>query len=96
MTVDQPDRRAMECAGWRTLLDYRENQVRDDEGMLIAVVPRWTAEAERDAPNGRPEETLYASATASSREEAWAQVRRATAIAVQRAMRPYDGARDFA
>ncbi|MCU1368641.1 MAG: hypothetical protein JWL72_4212 [Ilumatobacteraceae bacterium] len=86
----------MECAGWRTLLDYRENHVRDDEGVLIAVLPRWTAEAERDAPSGHPEEALYASATASSREEAWRQVRRATAQAVQRAMRPYDGARDFA
>ena len=93
MTVDHPDRRALECAGWRTLLDYRENHVRDDEGTLLAVVPRWTAEAERLDDADRAERIVVASATASSREEVWAKLRRATTVA---GLRPYDGANDFA
>ncbi|MCU1396561.1 MAG: hypothetical protein JWM34_4989 [Ilumatobacteraceae bacterium] len=88
MTVDQPDRRALECAGWRTLLDYRENHVRDDEGTLVAVVPRWTAEAEREHDS----RTVVASATASSIDEVWARLRQATVYAGRR---PYDGAADF-
>jgi hypothetical protein len=93
MTVDQPDRRALECAGWRTLLDYRENHVRDDEGTLLAVVPRWTAEAERLDEAQRPSQMVVASATAGSLDEAWSKLRRATSMAGRR---PYDGAADFA
>lgn len=93
MAVDHPDRRWLECAGWRTLLDYRENHVRDDEGTLLAVVPRWTAEAEWLDVVSRPERVVVASATASSLDEAWARLRRATSIA---GLRPYDGANDFA
>ena len=88
MAVDHPDRRALECAGWRTLLDYRENQVRDDEGTLVAVVPRWTAEAERFDIHAGPPSVVVASATAGSRDEVWTKLRRATAIA---GLRPYDG-----
>jgi hypothetical protein len=45
--VAQADRRALERAGWRTLLEYREDQARDGDGMLVGVVPTWVAEAER-------------------------------------------------
>lgn len=47
------DRRTLELAGWRTLLEYRENHVRDQDGTLLAVLPQWTGEAERDNPAGR-------------------------------------------
>jgi hypothetical protein len=40
------DRRLLERAGWRTLLAYREDQVRDADGTLVAVRARWIAEAE--------------------------------------------------
>jgi hypothetical protein len=91
MTVDHPDRRALECSGWRTMLDYSENHVRATDGTLIAVVPRWTAEAERaDSSNAR--RGIVATATGATRAEAWAQLRAATA-------RPrvalYDCANDF-
>jgi hypothetical protein len=46
--VLQPsDRRALERAGWRTTLDYRENHVRSLDGRLLRVEPIWIAEAER-------------------------------------------------
>jgi len=88
MVVDQPDRRALECSGWRTMLDYTENHVRATDGTLLAVVPRWTAEAER-AERTR---TRVATATAATRDEAWAELRRAASMAD---LRPYDCAEDF-
>ena len=48
--IAHSDRRALELAGWRTLLEYRENHVRDQDGTLLAVVPQWTGEIERDNP----------------------------------------------
>ena len=45
--IEPADRRALERAGWRTTLDYRENHVRARDGRLLEVVPVWTAEAER-------------------------------------------------
>ena len=71
MIVDQPDRRTLECSGWRTMLDYTENHLRATDGTLLAVIPRWTAEAER--ADLTP--TRVASATATTRNEAWAQLR---------------------
>ncbi len=43
-----PDRRrrALEDAGWRTWLTYRENHRRDDAGRMVAVDERWVAEME--------------------------------------------------
>lgn len=68
--LEPADRRALERAGWRTTLEYRENHVRGRDGTLIEVVPCWTAEAERyDAG------LSYASAVAATVEEAWATVR---------------------
>lgn len=45
--LEPVDRRALERAGWRTTLDYRENHVRGLDGRLLHVEPVWTAEAER-------------------------------------------------
>ena len=63
------DRRALERRGWRTLLDYREDHIRDSDGTLVAVVPRWTAEAER--ADGR---LVTASANAGP-DEVWRRLR---------------------
>jgi hypothetical protein len=51
--IPHNDRRTLELAGWRTLLEYRENHVRDQDGTLLAVLPQWTGEAERDNAAGR-------------------------------------------
>jgi hypothetical protein len=83
MTLDQPDRRALECAGWRTLLDYRENHIRGRDGVLLDVVPCWIAEAERVR-----DRVLVASVTAPTIDDAWARLR-AAAVAAER--HPFDG-----
>ena len=71
----QPDeRRALERAGWRTTLDYRENHLRARDGRLLEVAPTWTAEAERF--DG---EVCVASAAGATPEEAWARLRDAIA-----------------
>jgi hypothetical protein len=43
-----PDRRrrALEDAGWRTWLTYRENHRRDEDGRMVAVEERWMVEME--------------------------------------------------
>src|SRR5688500_13662333 len=66
------DRRALERAEWRTLLEYREDHVRDVDGTLLAVTPCWTAEAEH--PSGA---VLAASVTAPTPDAAWARLRAA-------------------
>ena len=63
-------RRALERAGWRTWLDYCENHVRRPDGELVAIEPRWTAEAERVEG-----ERMFASATAPTIADAWAKLR---------------------
>jgi hypothetical protein len=70
VVIEPADRRALERAGWRTTLDYRENHVRARDGRLLEVVPWWTAEAERFDGN-----VAVASAMARSSEDAWAQLR---------------------
>lgn len=70
LNLEPADRRALERAGWRTTLDYRENHVRGRDGRLLEVVPAWTAEAERF--DG---ELAYASAMADTVDEAWALLR---------------------
>ncbi|MEO7371064.1 MAG: hypothetical protein ABI949_05305 [Ilumatobacteraceae bacterium] len=64
------DRRALERAGWRTMMDYRENHVRGRDGRLVAVEAVWVAEAERF--DGM---MVVASATGPNIEEAWAALR---------------------
>ena len=68
--LEPGDRRALERAGWRTTLDYRENHVRGRDGKLLEVVAVWTAEAERF--DGQ---VVVASAAGASPEEAWAALR---------------------
>ena len=74
LLVQPDDRRALERAGWRTTLDYRENHLRARDGRLLEVVPTWTAEAERF--DG---EVCVASAVGATVEEAWARLRDAIA-----------------
>jgi hypothetical protein len=68
--IDRSDRHTLERAGWRTLLEYRENHVRTPNGRLMALVPEWIAEAEM---NGDSPAVLMA--TAQSAGEAWAVLR---------------------
>jgi hypothetical protein len=70
--VQPDDRRALERAGWRTTLDYRENHLRARDGRLLEISPTWTAEAER-----YDGEVAVASAVGSTIEEAWALLRSA-------------------
>jgi hypothetical protein len=92
--VDQHDRRALERAGWRTFLAYRENHVRAWDGTLLAVTPVWVAEAER-ADRAASARAAAQQASAGTIDEAWALLRtrcadldrRATQAARQRAMR---------
>ena len=64
------DRRALERAGWRTTLDYRENHVRARDGRLLEVIPAWTAEAERF--DGY---LSFVTAVGPTADAAWAQLR---------------------
>lgn len=68
------DRRALERAGWRTFLSYRENHERGWDGTLLAVTPVWVAEAERAdrAVSARAGAVQVSAATA---DEAWARLR---------------------
>jgi hypothetical protein len=81
----QPEeRRDLERAGWRTTLDFCENNVRGRDGRLLQVQDVWHAEAERDTPRG----TVVIAATASSVEDVWAKLRRQAELAEVR--RPAD------
>ncbi len=86
MRIEQPDRRALERDGWRTLLDYRENHVRGRDGLLLHVEPCWIAEAERF--NDR---VIVASVTAATVDDAWSRLRSAVQVARRP---PYDGGGD--
>jgi hypothetical protein len=68
--IEPVDRRALERAGWRTMMDYRENHVRGRDGRLLEVEAVWVAEAERF--DGM---MVVASATGRNVEEAWAALR---------------------
>ena len=70
IVLEPADRRALERAGWRTTLEYRENHVRGRDGTLLEAVPAWTAEAERFDGG-----LAYASAVGATVDEAWALVR---------------------
>lgn len=78
--IPHNDRRTLEQAGWRTLLEYRENHVRGEDGTLLAVVPQWTGEAEREAPiSTRSSRAIRASAqvlsvTADDPAAVWAHL----------------------
>jgi hypothetical protein len=70
VTLEPADRRALERAGWRTTLEYRENHVRSRDGRLLEVEETWTAEAERF--DGAFQ---VVAADGSSADEAWAVLR---------------------
>ena len=96
--LQQADRRELERAGWRTTLEFRENNVRGRDGRLLQVEEIWHAEAERDPGSARhggqwtaPDRGVhFIFATAESVEEVWAKLRRAAELADVR--RVSDGA----
>lgn len=85
--LQQADRRDLERAGWRTTLEFRENNVRGRDGRLLQVDEIWHAEAERDpgvwqaggAGCGRGVDFIFA--TAESADEVWAKLRREAELA---------------
>lgn len=83
--LQQADRRELERAGWRTTLEFRENNVRGRDGRLLQVEEIWHAEAERDASpfHGRDgaEATDFVHATAETVDEVWATLRRRAELA---------------
>jgi hypothetical protein len=85
--LQQADRRELERAGWRTTLDFRENNVRGRDGRLLQVEEIWHAEGERHAPRERGADFIHA--TAESVDEVWAKLRRQAELAdVRRADTP--------
>jgi hypothetical protein len=64
--LEPVERRSLERAGWRTMLDYRENHVRGLDGRLLRVEPVWVAEAERYDGH-----LAFASASGDTAETAW-------------------------
>ena len=79
--LQQSDRRELERAGWRTTLEFRENNVRGRDGRLLQVEEIWHAEAERD-PGRRSVQGLdFVHATATSVDEVWSKLRRRAELA---------------
>ena len=77
----QSDRRELERAGWRTTLEFRENNVRGRDGRLLQVEEIWHAEAERPSP-GRSERGVdFIHATGESVDEVWAKLLRRSELA---------------
>jgi hypothetical protein len=73
--LQQADRRELERVGWRTTLEFRENNVRARDGRLLQVEEIWHAEAERGMArrDGGGMDLIYA--TAESVDEVWAKLR---------------------
>jgi hypothetical protein len=86
--LEQPDRRDLERAGWRTTLEFRENNVRGRDGRLLQVEEIWHAEAERDASSGAG----FIHATAESVDGVWAKLRRQAELAEVRRPAAHDRA----
>lgn len=74
--VEHHDRHALERAGWRTLLEFRENVVRDRDGALVAVDPLWVGEAERHGCASRRTRVVVATASGPTPDAVWAELRR--------------------
>jgi len=79
--LQQGDRRELERAGWRTTLDFRENNVRGRDGRLLQVEEIWHAEAERDPSDRSRGEAQFIQATAESVDGAWSKLRRQAELA---------------
>jgi hypothetical protein len=94
--LQQADRRELERAGWRTTLEFRENNVRGRDGRLLQVEEIWHAEAERDAGSRavRSRDGVdFVHATAESVDEVWAKLRRQAELAdVRRRAESFDQA----
>ncbi len=78
--LQQADRRELERAGWRTTLDFRENNLRGRDGRLLQVEEIWHAEAERD-PSRELQRVDFVHATAESVDEVWSKLRRQAELA---------------
>jgi hypothetical protein len=87
--LQQADRRELERAGWRTTLEFRENNLRGRDGRLLQVEEIWHAEAEREpaqrtAPHldhGTARGVDFIHATAESVDEVWSKLRRQAELA---------------
>lgn len=66
-------RRALEAAGWRTWLSYRENHRRDENGRMVAIDERWVVELEHVDNRTL---VVEAPSPAAAWLTAWEQVRR--------------------
>ena len=79
--LQQSDRRDLERIGWRTTLEFRENNTRGRDGRLLQVEEIWHAEAERDRSGGADRGVDFIYATAESVDEVWAKLRRQAELA---------------
>jgi len=79
--LEQADRRELERAGWRTTLEFRENNLRGRDGRLLQVEEIWHAEAERDPGQREVRGVDFVHATAESVDEAWSKLRRQAELA---------------
>ncbi len=79
--LQQADRRELERAGWRTTLEFRENNVRGRDGRLLHVEEIWHAEAERDGVARASMGVDLVHSTAESVDEVWAKLRRQAELA---------------
>lgn len=85
--LQQADRRDLERAGWRTTLEFRENNVRGRDGRLLQVEEVWHAEAERTPAGGRGGDADrvrgvdFIVATAESVDEVWSKLHREAELA---------------
>jgi len=79
--LQQTDRRELERAGWRTTLEFRENNVRGRDGRLLQVEEIWQAEAERDPVQRAASGVDFVAATAESVDEVWSKLRRRAELA---------------
>lgn len=97
-SLRQLDRSALEGAGWRTTLEFRENHVRSTNGRLVEIDTWWVAEAERerpthDAPLIDATAAVVVTASARSESRAWARL---LAAAQSVDDRGHDGSSDVA
>jgi hypothetical protein len=96
--LQQRDRRELERAGWRTTLEFRENNTRGRDGRLLQVEEIWHAEAERDhgwggdRPAQRGVDVIHA--TAESVDEVWSKLRRQAELADVRRRDRHDAVAD--
>jgi hypothetical protein len=79
--LQQVDRRELERAGWRTTLEFRENNLRGRDGRLLQVEEIWYAEAERDPSPNSAHGVDFVHATAESVDDVWSKLRRQAELA---------------